>query len=203
MGGTGRRPLRRSALYDAHVRMGARLVPFGGYEMPVWYTSVSEEHSAVRQAAGLFDVSHMGVFEASGPHAAAFVNLVTTNDVATLDVGESQYTYLLDVDGRVLDDLLVYRRGPEAYMLVVNASNNDQDWAWLNAVNEGRVQIDARRPWVRVQQPAALRDLRDPAHGATAAWISRCRARPAPRFSWSWSRTRRLPPPSAGCAGAG
>ena len=142
------------------------MVPFGGYDMPVWYTSVSDEHQAVRSAAGLFDVSHMGVLEASGPLAEAFVNLVTTNDTATLSVGESQYTYLLDPDGAVIDDLLVYRRGPERFLLVVNASNNDKDWAWLTAVNEGRVAIDRQRPWVRMLQPAVLRDLRDPAVGA-------------------------------------
>ncbi|MCI0394730.1 MAG: glycine cleavage system aminomethyltransferase GcvT [Chloroflexi bacterium] len=162
-------PLRRTQLYDTHVKMGARMVPFGGWDMPVWYTSVSEEHNAVRQAAGLFDVSHMGVLEASGPHAAEFLNLVTTNDISTLEVGESHYTYLLFPDGSVVDDLLVYRRGPEKFMLVVNASNNDKDWAWLTAVNEGRVQIDPRRPWARVQQPAGLRDLRD------LQWGDECR----------------------------
>ncbi|MDX1663599.1 MAG: glycine cleavage system aminomethyltransferase GcvT [Candidatus Promineifilaceae bacterium] len=157
--------LRRTTLYDTHVEMGARIVPFGGWEMPVWYTSVSEEHSAVRESAGLFDVSHMGVLEASGPHAARFLNLVTTNDVDTLDVGQSHYTYLLKPDGSVIDDLLVYRRGPERFMLVVNAANNDRDWAWLTAVNEGRVRIDHERPWVRIQHPATLRDLRDPQWG--------------------------------------
>lgn len=159
-------PLQRTSLYETHVQMGAKMAPFAGYEMPLWYTSVSEEHLAVRQAAGLFDVSHMGVLEASGPYALEFLNLVTTNDVSALDVGQSHYTYLLFPDGRVVDDLLVYRRGPEQFMMVVNASNNDKDWAWLKAVNEGRVQIDSQRPWVKVQQPAVLRDLRDPRWGA-------------------------------------
>ncbi len=157
--------LRRTTLYDTHVAMGARMVPFGGWEMPVWYTSVSDEHEAVRKTAGLFDVTHMGVLEASGPHAATFLNLVTTNDVETLDVGRSHYTYLLFPDGGVVDDLLVYRRGPDRYMLVVNAANNDKDWAWLQAVNEGRVRIDDERPGVHVQHPATLRDLRDPQWG--------------------------------------
>jgi len=157
--------LRRTTLYDTHVAMGARMVPFGGWEMPVWYTSVSDEHEAVRETAGLFDVTHMGVLEASGPHAAAFLNLVATNDVETLAVGRSHYTYLLLPDGRVVDDLLIYRRAPERYMLVVNAANNDKDWAWLQAVNEGRVRIDDERPWARVQHPATLRDLRDPRWG--------------------------------------
>jgi glycine hydroxymethyltransferase len=157
--------LRRTGLYDNHVALGARMIPFAGWEMPIWYSSVSEEHAAVRQAAGLFDVSHMGVLEAGGPYAVEFLNLVTTNDVTALAVGRSHYTYLLFPDGRVVDDLLVYRRGPQQFMMVVNAANNDKVWAWLNAVNEGRVQIDAARPWVRVQQPATLRDLRDPRWG--------------------------------------
>jgi glycine hydroxymethyltransferase len=154
--------LRRTSLYDTHVAMGARMVGFGGWDMPVWYSSVSDEHQAVREAAGLFDVSHMGVLEARGPHAADFLNLITTNDVEPLAVGESHYSQLLFPDGSVVDDLLIYRRGPEQYMLVVNASNNDKDWAWLNAVNEGRVRISDERPWIRVQHPAELRDLRDP-----------------------------------------
>lgn len=158
-------PLRRTSLYDTHVDMGARMVPFGGWEMPVWYTSVSEEHAAVRQTAGLFDVSHMGVLEASGPYAAHFLNLVASNDIDTLEVGQSHYTYLLLPDGSVVDDLLIYRRAADRYMLVVNASNNDKDWAWLTAVNEGRVRIDDERPGIRVQHAATLRDLRDPQWG--------------------------------------
>lgn len=158
--------LRRTMLYDTHVSSGARMVPFGGWDMPVWYSSVSEEHSAVRQAAGLFDVSHMGVLEASGPHAEQFLNLVTTNDVSSLEVGRSHYTYLLLPDGSVVDDLLIYRRGPEQYMLVVNAANNDKDWAWLNAVNNGEVRISNEQAGARVQHPAILRDLRDPQWGA-------------------------------------
>lgn len=157
--------LKETRLHATHLEMGGRMVPFGGWDMPVWYSSVGEEHAAVRQAAGLFDVSHMGVLEASGPNAEWFLNLVTTNDVTTLKVGQSHYTYLLYPDGTVVDDLLIYRRGPEKFMLVVNASNNDKDWAWLNAVNDGQVQINASRPAAHVQHPAALRDLRDPANG--------------------------------------
>ncbi len=154
-------PLRRTDLYDNHVKMGGRIVPFGGWEMPVWYSSVSEEHEAVRKTVGLFDVSHMGVFEASGPYAAYFLNYVTTNDISALKIGRSHYTYLLLSGGEVVDDLLVYRRGKEKFMLVVNAANNDKDWSWLNAVNEGRVQIDPQRPWAQLQFQAQLRDLRD------------------------------------------
>lgn len=158
-------PAKRTALYETHVKSGGKMVPFAGYDMPVWYTSMSEEHTAVRQTAGLFDVSHMGVFEASGPHVVEFLNTVTTNDVAGLEVGQSHYTYFLFPDGRVVDDLLIYRRGEERFMLVVNASNNDKNWAWLNAVNEGKVQIDPQRPFARIQHPVTLRDLRDPQYG--------------------------------------
>ncbi|MBN1642924.1 MAG: glycine cleavage system aminomethyltransferase GcvT [Anaerolineae bacterium] len=159
-------PLQRTVLYAEHERLGAKLVPFAGWEMAVWYTSVSDEHSAVRHAAGLFDVAHMGTIEVSGPHVAAFLDLVTVNYVRLLEDGESQYSALLDPAGQVLDDIIVYRRRRDQYLVVVNAANFDQDWAWLNAVNGNRVPIDAARPWVRVHSPAVLRDLRDPASGA-------------------------------------
>jgi glycine hydroxymethyltransferase len=158
-------PLRRTTLYDTHKALGAKMVPFAGWEMPVWYTGVIEEHKAVREAAGLFDVSHMGVLDASGPNVVPFLDLITANDVAALGVGESHYTYLLDVNGIPIDDLLIYRLAEERYMLVVNASNNDKDWAWLNAVNAGKVMIDRNRPWARNPAPCALRDLRDPKWG--------------------------------------
>jgi glycine hydroxymethyltransferase len=102
--------LRRTPLFDEHRRLGARLVPFAGWEMPVWYTSIAEEHRAVRQTAGLFDVGHMGVLEVAGEGAASFLDALTTNYVRWLRVGECQYTYLLDPDGQVIDDLLVYCR---------------------------------------------------------------------------------------------
>ncbi len=159
-------PMKRTNLYDTHVAMGGRMIPFGGYEMPVWYSSVSEEHAAVREAAGLFDATHMGVFDASGPHVVEFLNTVTTNDVSALAVGQSHYTYFLLPDGSVVDDLMIYRVAEARFMIVVNASNNDKDWAWLNAVNEGQVRIDEQRPFARIQHPVILRDLRDPAHGA-------------------------------------
>jgi len=158
-------PIKRTPLYETHRKLGAKMIPFAGWEMPVWYTSVSEEHHAVRTAAGLFDVSHMGVLEVSGPNAAAFLDTMTTNEVSAIKPGQSVYGYLLDPDGQVLDDLIAYRLEPERYMLVVNAANNDKDWAWLVAANAGEVSISRERPWVRPPQ-ARLRDLRDPASGA-------------------------------------
>ncbi len=159
-------PLRQTGLWARHKELGAKMAPFGGWDMPVWYSSVSEEHNAVRQAAGLFDVTHMGVLEASGAHAAQFLETVSANEIGRLKVGRSHYTYLLLPDGGVVDDLLIYRRAEEVYLLVVNAANNDKDWAWLTAVNEGRVAIDNERPWAKIQNPCRLRDLRQPEWGA-------------------------------------
>ncbi|MBN1954228.1 MAG: serine hydroxymethyltransferase [Anaerolineae bacterium] len=159
-------PLRRTPLYEAHERLGANFVPFAGWEMPLRYGMVMDEHRAVRGAAGLFDVGHMGTLEVSGPFAAAFLDLVAANDVNRLRPGQSHYSFLLDPEGRVIDDLMVYMRDPDQYLLIVNAANAEKDWAWLNAVNEGRVLVDPDRPWVRNSFPATLTDLRasDQAH---------------------------------------
>ena len=159
--------LRKTPLHQTHIDMGAKMVPFGGWDMPVWYTSVKEEHLAVREAAGLFDVAHMGVYQAEGPEACAFLDSVCANDIAALKVGQSCYTHFLDPDANVIDDLLVYRRGPEKYLIVVNASNDDKDWAWLNAVRAGQVKVDNQRPWARAYgRNVVLRNLRDPQAGA-------------------------------------
>ncbi len=158
--------LRRTPVYEVHKKLGAKLIPFAGWEMPVWYSGVMEEHLATRQAAGLFDVAHMGVYQAEGPQAAAFLDSVCGNDIGGLGVGESCYTHFLTPEAEVIDDTLVYRRGPEKFLVVVNASNDDKDWAWLNAVKEGRVLIDNRRPCSRAYgSGVVLRNLRDPKEG--------------------------------------
>ena len=159
-------PPRRTPLYEVHQKLGARLVDFAGWEMPVRYASVQEEHVAVRTAAGLFDVTHMGVLEFSGPNARHFLDLVTTNDVNRLQVGESHYGYLLSPEGHVIDDIMIYRLGGERYMVVVNAANNDKDWAWLNAVARGKACISRARPWSRLTCTPKIRDLRAPESGA-------------------------------------
>ena len=159
--------LRRTPLFDLHKRLGAKMVPFAGWEMPVWYSSVIEEHLAVRQAAGLFDVSHMGVYQVEGPDAAAFLDSVCGNDIGKLKVGEAAYAHFLDPDAQVIDDLYVYRRATDRYLVVVNAANDEKDWAWLNAVKDGRVLVDRARPWARAfGRGAVLRNLRDPKEGA-------------------------------------
>jgi glycine hydroxymethyltransferase len=158
--------LRRTPMYDTHVKLGAKIIPFAGWEMPVWFTSVLDEHLAVRETAGLFDVAHMGVYQVEGPDAAAFLDSVIANDASYLSVGESCYTHFLDPDVNVLDDLLVYRRGKEKYLVVVNAANDDKNWTWLNAVKEGRVLIDRKRPCARVYgRNATLRNLKAPKAG--------------------------------------
>jgi aminomethyltransferase len=124
--------LLRTPLYDEHVALNAKLVPFAGYEMPVQYpTGITAEHHAVRKAAGLFDVSHMGEFMVRGPRALDFVQHVTTNDASRLEVGQAQYSAFVNEQGRLLDDLLVYRFA-DHYMLVVNGANRAKDWAWVS-----------------------------------------------------------------------
>jgi aminomethyltransferase len=124
-------PSRRTPLYDAHVAAGARIVDFAGWQMPVQYAGLMEEHRAVRTAAGLFDVCHMGEVRVAGPGAEAFLQRLTPNDVAKLAVGRAHYSALLTPEGTFIDDLLVYRLGPEEFMLVVNASNAAGDLAWI------------------------------------------------------------------------
>lgn len=160
--------LLTTSLHALHKALGAKMVPFAGYDMPVWYSSVTEEHLAVRNSAGVFDVAHMGVFELRGPGAAAFLDTVTTNDVAGLAIGMSHYTYLLDADGAVLDDLMIYRLGADDFLLVVNASNNDKNWAWLKAVKSHTVAIDFANTSRRAAgaDNCILRDLRDRSVGA-------------------------------------
>ncbi|MFC4455986.1 glycine cleavage system aminomethyltransferase GcvT [Deinococcus sonorensis] len=126
-------PLQRTPLHAAHLRAGARMVPFGGWDMPVSYSGVKAEHTAVRERAGVFDVSHMGEFRVTGPGAEAFLQYVTTNDVSRLKVGRAQYNWLPGLAGGLVDDIYVYRAGEQEYLLVVNASNIAKDLAHLQA----------------------------------------------------------------------
>jgi glycine hydroxymethyltransferase len=159
-------PTRRTPLFDIHKGISAKLIPFAGWEMPVWYTSVMDEHQAVRKAAGIFDVAHMGVYQAEGPDAVCFLDSVCANDIGGLSIGESCYTHFMDPESNVIDDLLVYRHGKDEYLIVVNASNDDKDWAWLNSVKTGIVLVDIKRPWTRAYgRNVTLRNLRDPKEG--------------------------------------
>jgi glycine hydroxymethyltransferase len=159
-------PLRRTPLFEVHKEMGAKVIPFAGWEMPVWYTSVVEEHLATRQAAGLFDVAHMGVYSFEGADAASFLDTICGNDCGGLNPGESLYTHFLTPDAEVIDDTLVYRRAYDKYLVVVNASNDDKDRAWFEAVRDGNVKIDNKHPWARTYgYEAVIRNLRDPKAG--------------------------------------
>jgi glycine cleavage system T protein (aminomethyltransferase) len=123
--------LRRTPLFESHQKLGAKLIEFGGWEMPVYYTSITEEHLAVRKAAGIFDISHMGEITVSGSAAAAFLNSVLTNDIRKLSPGMGQYTLLCNGDGGIVDDLYAYQLSQEVYFLIVNASRTQADVAWL------------------------------------------------------------------------
>jgi aminomethyltransferase len=124
--------LKRTPLHEAHVAAGARLVPFAGWEMPVSYAGVRQEHLAVRSACGLFDVSHMGEIETVGPGATELLQRLLSNDVSALEVGDAQYSVLCREDGGILDDLFTYRVAEDRYLTVTNAANHERDFAWFS-----------------------------------------------------------------------
>jgi len=148
--------LRRTPLYECHVEAGARMVDFAGWEMPVQYSGVIEEHRAVRRRAGLFDVSHMGEFRVTGEGAEIFLQGLTPNDVAKLSPGRAHYSGLLTERGTYIDDLLVYRLAPGEFMLVVNAANIEKDFAWVSERADGGVEV------VNASQDYALLALQGP-----------------------------------------
>ncbi|HZN87450.1 MAG TPA: glycine cleavage system aminomethyltransferase GcvT [Thermoleophilaceae bacterium] len=151
--------LRRTPLYERHERAGARLVPFAGWEMPVQYDGIRQEHVAVRTAAGMFDVSHMGEIETSGPDAEAFLQRILSNDVTRIAERGAQYSVLCREDGGVLDDLFSYRLGSDRFLTVTNAANHDKDLDWFRRQASGfDVEVkDAHADWamLAVQGPGA------------------------------------------------
>jgi aminomethyltransferase len=151
--------LRRTALFERHRQAGAKLVPFAGWEMPVQYEGIRQEHVEVRTKAGVFDVSHMGQIETSGPGAEEFLQRVLSNDVTKIAERGAQYSVLCREDGGVLDDLFTYRLGPDRFLTVTNASNHERDFAWFEQHAEGfDAQVkDARDDWamLAVQGPEA------------------------------------------------
>jgi aminomethyltransferase len=153
-------PLKRTPLHAAHVRLGARMIPFGGWDMPVQYAGIVEEHRTVRSTVGCFDVSHMGEFEFRGPDALRLLQRLTTNDVSTLEIGQVQYSLLCYEDGGIVDDLTLYRLTDDHYMMTVNASNIDKDWAWVSRHLDGRVDarnVSEETGLIAVQGPHAER----------------------------------------------
>jgi glycine cleavage system T protein (aminomethyltransferase) len=160
--------LRRTPLFDRHEQAGARLVPFAGWEMPVQYEGIRQEHIAVRTEAGMFDVSHMGEIETRGPEAEALLQRLLSNDVTRMDERGAQYSVLCREDGGVLDDLFTYRLGPDRFLTVTNAANHDRDLAWFrqHAAGFDAEVRDAHADWamLAVQGPrarAALEALAD------------------------------------------
>lgn len=127
---------KKTALFDKHVSLGAKMVPFAGFEMPVQYSGVTEEHFAVREKVGIFDVSHMGQFFVEGPSAKDLLQYVTTNNVDALEDGKAQYSCLPNGNGGIVDDLIIYKMEDEKYFVVVNASNIEKDWNHISKYNE-------------------------------------------------------------------
>lgn len=133
--------LKTIALNDVHEKLGGKMVPFAGYNMPVRYSSDIEEHMTVRNGVGIFDVSHMGEFLISGPNALKLIQKVTSNDASKLEIGKAQYSCLPNDTGGVVDDLLVYQMKEEQYLLVVNASNIEKDWNWIESKNDVNAEM--------------------------------------------------------------
>ena len=151
--------LATTPLYDLHTDLGARMMPFGGFDMPVQYSGIIDEHQAVRNDAGLFDVSHMGEVEVTGPQAEAFVQQLVTNDVGALYDGKAMYTAMCTPEGGIIDDLLVYRRAADSFLLVINAGNRAEDWAWMQAHNPMGATLSNRSDdyaLLALQGPAAF-----------------------------------------------
>ena len=128
--------MKNTAITHIHESLGAKMLPFAGYNMPITYEGVNAEHETVRNAVGVFDVSHMGEFLLSGPNALALIQKVCSNDASTLTIGKAQYSCLPNEDGGIIDDLIIYKMKEEEYLLVVNASNIDKDWEWISARND-------------------------------------------------------------------
>jgi glycine cleavage system T protein (aminomethyltransferase) len=151
--------LKRTALFSLHQKLGARMTVFGGFEMPVSYAGIIEEHLAVRAGAGIFDLSHMGEFELSGPHAVEILERAMTNSAATLPQGRAQYTIMCAEDGGTIDDLIVYRLGADRFMLCVNASNIAADREWLIELGAARANfrdLSEETALVAVQGPRTI-----------------------------------------------
>ncbi len=153
--------LKRTPLYDEHLALGARMVPFAGWEMPVQYAGIIDEHRAVRSAVGIFDVCHMAEFRVFGFGAFDYLQRMLTNDLAKIsDLGMAQYTLMLDDDGHIIDDLIVYHTGDLEYLIIANASNADTDFAWLSGHAPDDIEIvdeSERTALIAVQGPEALR----------------------------------------------
>lgn len=154
--------LKRTPLYPLYEKYGAKTVPFGGWEMPVQFSSIVKEHLAVRSKAGLFDVSHMGEFRVKGPDALPLIQMLVTNDVSKMEIGQAIYSPMCYPDGGTVDDLLIYRLDVEEYLMIVNAANIEKDLEWITRHHEGNVEIEDlsdRTALLALQGPLAERIL--------------------------------------------
>jgi glycine cleavage system T protein len=161
-------PAAESALYEKHIALTdkSHIAAFAGYLMPLWYSSIREEHNAVRKKAGMFDCTHMGVLEVAGREAEAFLNIISTNDVSKLESGAAQYSYIIDAAGNVLDDIIIYHRGKGKFMVVVNAANEPKIKAYIKGLLSGEVVIDAKEPKRKTGYKPSVRDMRDTKGGS-------------------------------------
>ena len=156
--------MKTTVLTKIHRDLGAKMAEFAGYDMPIVYTSIKEEHMAVREAAGMFDVSHMGEFLVRGADALSFIQQISSNDASKLKIGQAQYSCIPNLDGGIVDDFLVYRLDEEEYMLVVNASNIEKDWNWISQFKKGDVElqnISDDEGLLAVQGPRAVEILQE------------------------------------------
>lgn len=177
--------LKRTALYDRHTALGARIIPFAGFEMPVQYEGIIAEHKAVRSKAGLFDLGHMGEFLVTGPDALAFLQYTTTNDLSTLEPGQAKYTLLPNENGGVVDDLIVYRNpeGEDGYMVVMNASNAARDVAWWNELRTRRDDMNVKLEDISGQ--TGMIAIQGPASAAIMAKVTDENLDAIDYFSWT------------------
>lgn len=154
--------MKPTSLSNKHISLGAKMVPFAGFNMPVSYSGLNEEHLAVRSSVGVFDVSHMGEFILKGPHALELIQKVTSNDAAVLTDGKAQYSCLPNNEGGIVDDLIVYRIDAQTYLLVVNAGNIDKDWNWIkqhNTMGVDMKNISEETSLLAIQGPNAIHTL--------------------------------------------
>jgi len=176
--------IRRTPLYDRHLAAGARLIPFAGWEMPVQYAGILQEHHAVRNNAGLFDLGHMGQVTVAGPDALAFLQTVTTNDVSVLGPGQAQYSLLPNEQGGVIDDIIVYRQHDgDGFFVVVNASTREKDVAWLQAQRASRLDLDVTL--ADVSDQTGMIAIQGPKANDIVQSITDVDLAPVTAFSWT------------------
>ncbi|MCK4886491.1 MAG: glycine cleavage system aminomethyltransferase GcvT [Planctomycetes bacterium] len=153
----------KSVLYEKHLELTqkSQMADFAGYIMPLWYSSIKAEHDAVRQKAGIFDCTHMSTIEVAGDNSAGFLDIITTNKISSMQVGQAKYSYILDAAGNILDDIIIYRRKEDNFMVVVNAGNEKKIRAYLKALLDNEIVIDVEQPDKKIGFTPIIRDMKD------------------------------------------